>query len=190
MSEPRRLRQLARTFGPDLWALRGAFVEANAFTLVAVVGNALAPWPLKWIIDGLLAPDGTAARWPAGLSGLTPDTAILALGGLFLALALGSAVAEAADGVITARIRERLGVAIRDRMLGHLLTLPPTIRTTHRSGELGAANRRRRRPVHAAVDQDRAAPPQVRGDLGDHGGRHRVAVAGAGTGLPGDACRC
>jgi ATP-binding cassette subfamily B protein len=131
-----RLRQVLRTFGPDLLAQRGAFVRANVYNLVAVVGNALAPWPLKWIIDGLLDGAPAATSWPAAFGGLGRETSILVLGAVFLALALGSAVAEAGTGVITAAIRERLATAVRDRMLAHLLTLPPTIRTTHRSGEL------------------------------------------------------
>lgn len=129
-----RVRQLASAFGADVWALRGAFLKANAITLVAVVGNALAPWPLKWIIDGLVSP-GTSV-WPAFQGQVGAETGVLVLGGVFLALALSSAVADAADAVVAARIREQLGFTIRDRMLVHLQTLPPTIRTTHRSGEL------------------------------------------------------
>ncbi len=134
-SAPGRLRQIARTFGPDVWALRGAFLKANLITLTAVAGNALAPWPLKWIVDRLVAglPGG---RWPAWMGQVDVQGGVLVLGGVFLALALGSAIAEAADAVVAARIRERLAFAIRDRMLAHLQTLPPTIRTTHRSGEL------------------------------------------------------
>ncbi|MEQ1907283.1 MAG: ABC transporter ATP-binding protein [Vicinamibacterales bacterium] len=132
---PGRLRQLARTFGPDVFALRGAFIKANLITLTAVAGNALAPWPLKWIIDRLIA-GPTAGSWPSWMRALGLQEGVLVLGGVFLVIALGSAVAEAADAVIAARIRERLAFAIRDRMLAHLQTLPPTIRTTHRSGEL------------------------------------------------------
>ncbi len=135
VTTPRR-GQAVRVFGPDLWALRGAFVRANLYTLAAVAGNALAPWPLKWIIDGLLAPGAAERHWPAPFGAASAETAILVLGAAFLGLALLSAVAEAADGVVSARLREQLGVALRDRMLAHLQTLPPTIRTTHRSGEL------------------------------------------------------
>lgn len=133
--EPGRLRQLARTFAPDVWPLRKAFIKANLITLTAVAGNALAPWPLKWIVDRLIAgqPGG---GWPAWMGSLGLQDGVLVLGGVFLALALGSALAEAADAVVAARIRERLAFAIRGRMFAHLQTLPPTIRTTHRCGEL------------------------------------------------------
>lgn len=130
-----RLRQLARTFGRDVWALRGAFAAANAITLTAVACNALAPWPLKWIVDRLIAVR-PAGHWPTWMGPLALQDGVLVLGGIFLALALGSAIAEAADAVLAARIRERLAFTIRDRMFAHLQTLPPTIRTTHRSGEL------------------------------------------------------
>jgi ATP-binding cassette subfamily B protein len=46
------------------------------------------------------------------------------------------AVANAAEKNISARIRERLTLSIRDRLLAHLQTLAPTFRNDNRSGEL------------------------------------------------------
>ena len=105
--------------------------------------------------------------------------------GVFVALALGSAVAEAADGVSPPRIRERLALTIRDRMLAHLQTLPPTIRTTHRSGELvlrivGDVDQFTR-----LLDQNGAAARQVRWHVAHHRSRHRLAVAVGGRCLSG-----
>src|SRR6185503_14396661 len=46
------------------------------------------------------------------------------------------ALAEFLQATTAARLREQLNVEIRDRMLAHFQTLPPTIQTAHRSGEL------------------------------------------------------
>jgi len=51
-------------------------------------------------------------------------------------LALARALCETLQATANARLRERLNMRLRDRMLAHLQTLPPTIRTSHRSGEL------------------------------------------------------
>lgn len=129
------VRQLARTFGPELWAVRYRILLANSVTLIAVAANALSPWPLKQLIDGLITgvPSTGAATEAFGRE---PHGFAIGLGLVFLSLSLISAFAESGDGLITAQIRERLSRAIRDRVMAHLQTLPPTIRTKYRSGEL------------------------------------------------------
>lgn len=129
------LRVLVRAFGPELWALRHRFLMANLVTLTAVAANALSPWPLKLLVDGLV--HGVPARGvTVSLLGRDPYSYAVGLGGVFLLLSLASALAESGDGLLTATIRERLSQTLRMRMLTHLQSLPPTIRTTHRSGEL------------------------------------------------------
>ena len=130
------VRKLLRTFSPDLWETRGGFLRVGAITLVAVATSALAPWPLKLIIDMLVGGPAIFAGPLGSLAGWRPPDAIVLLGLVFLGLSLVSAFAESGDGIVTARIREGLSFRIRDRVLTHLQTLPPTIRTTHRSGEL------------------------------------------------------
>lgn len=138
MTEPRpstSLPALMRGFGPELWALRFRFLAANLVTLAAVSANALSPWPLKLLVDGLVegVPAGGAA---VSAFGREPYLYAIGLGVVFLVLSLASAFAESSDGLLTATIRERLSQSLRERMLAHLQSLPPTIRTTHRSGEL------------------------------------------------------
>lgn len=129
------LRALMHTFGPELWALRHRFLMANLVTLTAVAANALSPWPLKLLVDALV--DGVPASGVAvSFLGRDPYAYAIGLGGVFLLFSLASAFAESGDGLVTATIRERLSQSLRMRMLTHLQSLPPTIRTTHRSGEL------------------------------------------------------
>lgn len=130
------LGALVGPFGPDLWALRGRFLLANSITLLAVAANALSPWPLKWIVDALVARSGTSAVPVPAWAPLAPDSLVLALGLVSVVLAIVVALAESGDGFVSAQIKERLSYRIRDRVVAHLQSLPPTIKMKHRSGEL------------------------------------------------------
>lgn len=127
-------RAMVGAFGPELRAQRSRFLTANAITLVAVASGALAPWPLKLIIDALVT-GRTAAGLP-WIGRVSPETLVLTLGLVYVALAVIVALAESGDGIVSAQIKERLGYQVRDRVVAHLQGLPPTIRMKHRSGEL------------------------------------------------------
>ncbi|NOT43617.1 MAG: ABC transporter ATP-binding protein [Acidobacteria bacterium] len=129
-----RIGAQARAFAPDLWVVRTRYAVTAALTTLAVALNVLAPWPLKLVIDYLVSDQ--ALRWPAALASSSPTVVVVTLGASALAIAVASAFVESADGVWNARTRERLTHALRDRLLTHLAALPPTIRSTHRSGEL------------------------------------------------------
>lgn len=146
---PVGLRALIGAFGPDLWALRRRFLLANGITLVAIAAGAVSPWPLKLIIDTLV--DGTRsaslfATLNTTLTAITgatrlpdlngPEALVLILGATYVVLAVVFALAESGDGIVSAQIKERLSYAVRDRVVAHLQSLPPTIRMKHRSGEL------------------------------------------------------
>jgi ABC-type multidrug transport system fused ATPase/permease subunit len=130
------LSRLLRAFGPDLWAHRGPLAWSYFLRMMAVSAALFAPWPLKLIIDHVI----THASMPRLLFGVTPqlrpDHLVLLLAGLFLAVMVCGAIANSAEKNISARIRERLTLSIRDRLLGHLQTLAPTFRTDTHSGEL------------------------------------------------------
>lgn len=129
------VRGMWTAFGPELWALRGRFALANGITLVAVAAAAIAPWPLKMIVDTLVAgPSGLASF--GDFANARPEALVLGLGIIFLLVSVIGALAESGDGVVSAQIKERLGFAVRDRVVTHLQSLPPTIRMKHRSGEL------------------------------------------------------
>ncbi|MFN8058314.1 MAG: ABC transporter ATP-binding protein [Vicinamibacterales bacterium] len=142
---PPSVRTIARVLGPDVWALKASFARAYAVTLVGVAAGVVAPWIVKLVVDFLVRQssgdparpiDGWWTRLTGGAGASSPEAIVLGLGLAFLTVSLVGALAEAGDGLLTARIKEQLGVRLRDRMLGHLQSLPPTVRTTHRSGEL------------------------------------------------------
>src|SRR5207244_3330498 len=76
------------------------------------------------------------ARGAFGLGNVAPEALVLAMAAAIAGIAALRAPVELQHATRSARFRERLNVEVRDRMLVHLQLLPPTIRTTHRSGEL------------------------------------------------------
>ncbi|HKP82567.1 MAG TPA: glycosyltransferase [Pyrinomonadaceae bacterium] len=120
------LARFLKAFGPDLWAHRGPLAWSYFLRTLAIGAALFAPWPLKLIIDHVI----TSHSVPR------PDQMVLWLAGLFLFVTVCGTVANAAEKNISARIRERLTLSIRDRLLGHLQTLAPTFRNDNRSGEV------------------------------------------------------
>jgi ABC-type multidrug transport system fused ATPase/permease subunit/glycosyltransferase involved in cell wall biosynthesis len=130
------LSRLLKAFGPDLWAHRGPIAWSYFLRTLAIVAALFAPWPLKLIIDHVIT-SSSAPRLFLGITlQLRPDEIILGMAGLFLLVTVCGAIANSAEKNISARIRERLTLSIRDRLLGHLQTLAPTFRNENRSGEL------------------------------------------------------
>ncbi|HEV2914256.1 MAG TPA: ABC transporter ATP-binding protein [Pyrinomonadaceae bacterium] len=129
-------RKLGRVFGPDLWTHRRLLLSSYAFRLISVGALIFAPWPLKIIIDNVITsrPLPGALR-PLGAS-LSPEALVLWMTVLFVAATVVGAITNALEKNLSARVRERLTLALRDRLLAHLQTLPPTFRTRQRSGEL------------------------------------------------------
>jgi ATP-binding cassette, subfamily B, bacterial len=126
---------MIRAFRGDMAPHWKLFAAAYAARTVAVAAAVLAPWPLKLLIDHVLA-----ARTPRAIAGVpvTGSAAVLAavLTGGFLLIALVGVLMNALEKNISALVRERMTSRLRDRLLAHVLTLPPTLRTKHRSGEL------------------------------------------------------
>ena len=134
--QPRVWRKLVRAFGPDLWAHRRLLFGAYAFRLVAVAALVFSPWPLKVIIDNVIASRPLPGALQGLGAGLSPESLVLWMSILFVAATVLGAVANALEKNLSARVRERLTLSLRDRLLAHLQTMPPTFRTTRRSGEL------------------------------------------------------
>jgi len=128
--------ELARTFGPDLWAHRRTMATSYAFRMLAVGAILVAPWPLKIIIDHVLAARPLPRALRPLLSTASPQRLVVAMAIAIVAITAVRALAEFLQTTTAARLREQLNVEIRERMLAHLETLPPTIQTSHRSGEL------------------------------------------------------
>ena len=129
-------RDLLHTFRPDIWVHRGPIARSYGFRALEVATGVLAPWPLKIVIDHVLS-----ARPLPGLLrrldwGLSPFGVVVAAGVAIIVISSVRGAADALQKTTGARIRERLSLELRDRMLAHLQRLPPTLRTSHRSGEL------------------------------------------------------
>lgn len=130
------LSRLLKAFGPDLWTHRGPLAWSYFLRTLAIVAALFAPWPLKLIIDHVIISHSMPHLFLGITLQLRPDQMVLWLAGLFLIVTVLGAIANAAEKNISARIRERLTLSIRDRLLGHLQTLAPTFRNDNRSGEL------------------------------------------------------
>jgi subfamily B ATP-binding cassette protein MsbA len=132
----RSWREVARTFGPDILVHRREIIRSYAFRVLEVATGVLAPWPLKIVIDHVLSSrplPGALRQLDWGLSG---TGVVIAAGVAIVVISTVRGAADARQKTIGARIRERLSLQLRDRMLAHLQRLPPTLRTSHRSGEL------------------------------------------------------
>jgi ABC-type multidrug transport system fused ATPase/permease subunit len=132
----RSWRDVMRWCGPLVWEQRRLVATAYAFRIAAVVLALAAPWPLKIVIDNVLSDH----RLPSLLRVLgavgSREALVLAMAAAIVVIAVLRALLESKHATLSARFRERLNTELRDRMLVHLQLLPPTIRTTHRSGEL------------------------------------------------------
>ena len=125
-----------RAFAPDLRPHRRTLAAAYLFRLLSVGAAVVSPWALKLIIDNVIAarPLPRALR-PIGAN-LSPASLVVGLTVFFVAVTVVGAVTNALEKNLSARVRERLTLELRDRLLAHLQTLPPTFRTNNRSGEL------------------------------------------------------
>lgn len=124
-----------RAFAPDLRPHRRTLTAAYLFRLLSVAAAVVSPWPLKVIIDNVIA----RRPLPSGLRAfhnVSPEWLVVWLSLFFVAATIVGAVTNALEKNLSARVRERLTLSLRDRLLAHLQTLPPTFRTNNRSGEL------------------------------------------------------
>lgn len=124
-----------RAFAPDFRPHRRTLATAYLFRLLSVAAAVVSPWPLKVIIDNVIA----RRPLPGGLQafgGLSPEWLVVWLTVSFVVVTAVGAVTNALEKNLSASVRERLTLSLRDRLLAHLQTLPPTFRTNNRSGEL------------------------------------------------------
>jgi ATP-binding cassette subfamily B protein len=128
------LPALVRAFLPETLQHRRLIAASYACRALAVAAMVVSPWPLKVIIDRAVLGHGQSVV--PGIGPVTPGQLVVLLTVGFFALIAISAVAGAAEKNISATVREHLTLDLRDRLLGHLLTLSPALRTKHRSGEL------------------------------------------------------
>jgi ABC-type multidrug transport system fused ATPase/permease subunit len=124
-----------RAFAPDLRPHSRTLTAAYLCRLLSVAAAVVSPWPLKVIIDNVIARRPLPAALRA-FDTLSPEWLVALLTALFVVTAAVGAVTGALEKNLSAGVRERLTLSLRDRLLAHLQTLPPTFRTNNRSGEL------------------------------------------------------
>src|SRR5262249_36458517 len=129
-------RAATRAFLPMLWEHRRTVVVSYVYRAATIGLSLMAPWPLKIIIDRVVSHHPLPSFLRGLDQGLSPKGLVLVMAGVIVLIAWLRALTEARMAIVTARLRERLNTDLRDRMLAHLQTLPPTIRSVHRSGEL------------------------------------------------------
>jgi ATP-binding cassette, subfamily B, bacterial len=133
----RTWRDVMRWSTPLALEHRSLLASAYGFRIAGVALGLAAPWPLKVIIDNVLS----HRRFPpvvraTGLNDASPQMLIFIMAAAIVLIAIARALVEAQHATRSAQFRERLNTEVRDLMLVHLQQLPPTIRTTHKSGEL------------------------------------------------------
>lgn len=132
---PERHVTLGRTlkrFVPYLRPDRGRVVLAFAMSLLASGLAVAAPLPVKLIIDEVLQ-----GRHPAWFPPMAPTALVIWLAALAAGLAVLGAIFSAAEKNASARLRERMTLAIRLSCLDRLMLLTPQCRSDDRTGELG-----------------------------------------------------
>jgi ATP-binding cassette, subfamily B, bacterial len=125
-----------RAFARDLLPHRRTLSAAYLFRLLSVAAAVVSPWPLKVIIDNVIARRPLPAALRALGDGFSPEWLVLWLTVFFVLTTVVGAITNALEKNLSARVRERLTLSLRDRLLAHMQTLPPTFRTNNRSGEL------------------------------------------------------
>ncbi len=133
---PSPWRQVWSTFFPVLGQWWRPLSLAYLFGLFAVAAMVMMPWPLKFIIDNVLAGQPLPGPLQHVQQVLEPGALILLLAVLAALIAIAGALCSAAEKNLNARIREQMALKLRDTTLAHIETLSLQGGTQHRSGEL------------------------------------------------------
>ena len=112
-------RRLLRAFGPNVWAHRYLLCGAYISRLIAVGAAILAPWPLKVIIDNIIPSRPISSRLMHSGFSLSPERLVIVMVLLFLCTTVIGAITNALEKNLSAKVREKLTLQLRDRLLGH-----------------------------------------------------------------------
>jgi ATP-binding cassette, subfamily B, bacterial len=130
--------------GADLWDNRWTLCSAYFFGIMAVTSLLLLPWPLKLIIDHIMA--GYALPTPlANVEVLLQNNEIvlsrqdkaIILSAAYALISGFATLCGSAEKMAGARVRENMVLRIRNKMLKHFQSLSSLQRTNYRSGDLG-----------------------------------------------------
>jgi ATP-binding cassette subfamily B protein len=125
-------RAALHEFLPYLSQQSGRIATAYATSLLSVALALLLPWPLKFMIDGVLVANSTVAV----IGMLTKGQQLLVLAGAMTMLAALAATVQAREKVLHAKVREKFSFALRDDLVQKLYRLSRDTRQAEMSGEL------------------------------------------------------
>ncbi|MDR4517725.1 MAG: ABC transporter ATP-binding protein/permease [Nitrosomonas sp.] len=129
-------KRIFQIFLPMLWVHRNKLIIAYFWTLIAVSAVLLAPWPLKYIIDNVLAGKPLPGWFDFVTTDMSPVGLVLALAVTTALIAVIGALSSAAEKMRNARIREQLDREVRSKVLQHIQDQPASMFDRHKSGEL------------------------------------------------------
>ncbi len=123
-----------RPFLPHLWVQRRRLAGAYALTGLCVVLGMALPWPMKFLIDEVLAPNGAGTGQSAATD--SPTAAVLLLAAAIALLASVSAFVLSLEKVMHAKVREQFTTSLRGAVIEHIYRLSLSARQSNASGEL------------------------------------------------------
>jgi len=129
------IQQFATTFKrfcPYLSKQKGRMVLAYSLSLSGVLLTLAMPWPLKFLIDNVLAHDSEIPE----LLAFTTVEQVFIMAFAMLILAFVTAVALSFENIVHARVREQFAYQLRDDLIQHIYRLSRSSRQAERSGEL------------------------------------------------------
>jgi ATP-binding cassette, subfamily B, bacterial len=127
---------LRRLLSSLLWAERRALFSAYLATLLGIGCVAIAPWPLQAIIDHVIGSKPLPTFFAGLHAHLTSAQLIVGLAGIAAAAAIVAALCGALEKNLNANVREGMTLKLRDRVIGHIQSLPLALSSSARTGEL------------------------------------------------------
>jgi ATP-binding cassette subfamily B protein len=128
------LRRSFSLFAPVLADQRAAIVGASALSLAVAACEVFRPWPMKWVVDRIVAGAGGAA--PAPPFGLAETALVPAACAAVLVASLLLGRLSVAFAAVSAVIGRKAAVRVRRRVFERLLRLGPEFHAAHKSGDL------------------------------------------------------
>ena len=128
------ISRLARHFGPYIRAQWVSLGSAGLGTLGTTLIDLLKPWPLKWLLDGVLGLDPAGA--PAWLSLSNPTVSVVIIAGLIVVIAVLDGMFSYIREVSLARAGQSMAFNLRAALYNHLHALGTGFHNTQRTGDL------------------------------------------------------
>ncbi len=131
----RLYRRILSYYRPHL----GGIAASLALTLGGVALGILKPWPVKWVIDGLLTPllnmGNTGGALESFFRGLTPLQALLVAGGALVAISLTAGAIGFFNHLLSVKIGLKALLRLRTELYSYLQHLPLHFHDRRRSGD-------------------------------------------------------